>query len=115
MEAAMGLIHPGYRLQVYRQLYSDPAFRVLPPLSSLLSGDLTLLPPLPVEGQAGRPKKGPRVRKRKRSNGEFNTSSKYNVPMSAAYGPLVDSSNPPSTQAAGAPSASSQASAITLV
>lgn len=74
MNAVMGLIHADYRVQKYRLLYSDPAFLVMPPVSDMLAADLTLLPPAPVETQAGRPKKGPRVRKRIRSNGEFNSS-----------------------------------------
>ena len=84
----MTLINNGYRLDVYRELYNDPSFLVLPPMASLLEADETLLPPAPVKDQAGRPKKGPRQRKRLQSNGEYNTSSKYNEPMSASYGPL---------------------------
>lgn len=110
----MGLIHPGYGIQFYRQLYSDPAFRVVPPVTDMLTGDLTLLPPAPVQGQAGRPKKGPRVRKRQQSNGEFNSSSRYNIPMSAVYGPL-DTSNASSAQAAGAPLAASQPAVVSLL
>lgn len=57
MVAAMGLIHPGYGTQVYRQIHSDPAFRVVPPVSDMLTGELTLLPPLPAQEQADRAKK----------------------------------------------------------
>jgi len=110
MNAVMGLIHADYRVQKYRLLYSDPAFLVMPPVSDMLAADLTLLPPAPVETQAGRPKKGPRVRKRIRSNGEFNSSTKHNMPMSAAYG-LLDSSILPSSQASQASQASQLAGA----
>ena len=61
---------------------------MVPPLSSLLGADKTLLPPTTVEDQAGRPRKGPRKRKRVQSNGEFHTSSRYDTPMSAVYGDL---------------------------
>lgn len=115
MGEAMGLIHPGCRLEVYRQLYADPAFCVMPPVSSMLEAGMTLLPPAQAEGQAGRPKKGLRVRKRKQSNGEFFSSLKYNMPMSAAYGPVAASSNTRSTQPAGAPSASSQSNVNSLL
>lgn len=84
----MTLINNGYRLDVYRELYNDPFFLVLPPMASQLEADGTLLPPAPVKDQAGRPKKGPRQKKRLQSNGEYNTSSRYNEPMSASYGPL---------------------------
>ena len=53
----------------------------MPPIIDLLEKDVTLLPPAPVEGQAGRPKKGPRKRARIQSNGEFNSSSRFSQPV----------------------------------
>lgn len=117
MNAAKGLVHADYRAQKYRLLYSYLAFLILPPVSDMLSADLTLLPPALGKNQARRPKKGHRLRRRMRSNGEFNSSTKDNVPTSAAYG-LVDSATLSSSQAP-QPSllagASSQAAVISLL
>lgn len=52
------LVHKGYKLRVYKELYSDPDFEVRLPTWSELTEE-SLLPPLPVEGQVGVPRKGP--------------------------------------------------------
>ena len=117
INAAMGLIHADYRVQKYRLLYWDPAFLAMQFVSDMPSPDLTLLPSAPVENRAGGPKNGPRVRKRIGSNGEFTTSTKHNMPMSAAYG-LHDSSILPSSQASQASQlegVSSQPAVISLL
>ncbi|CAB1121576.1 unnamed protein product [Ectocarpus sp. CCAP 1310/34] len=65
MNAVMGLMHPAYRLQYHRQTYGDDEYQVMLPVSSTLEEDDTLLPPLPVDSQAGAPKKlGPKKFKR---------------------------------------------------
>ena len=82
------------------------------PVSSMLEAYLSLLPHAPVGRQVGRPKKGPRARKTKKSNIEYHSSSKYNMPMSAAYGPVAVSSDTRHT--AGAASGSSWSNVIIL-
>ena len=79
----------GYELAEYRRVHANPMFKVNTPVWSQLGTD-DLLPPLPVEGQAGPPKMGPRKKKRIPSRGEFNSSSKFSTPLSA----LGDSSAP---------------------
>lgn len=85
MDGAMDLMDAGYRLNEYRNIYGDPPYCVVPPIWSLLEKDTTLLPPTIVDSQAGRPK-GKRKRKRTQSNGEKNTPSAYNTPLSVCYG-----------------------------
>ncbi|CAM9481501.1 unnamed protein product [Sphacelaria rigidula] len=88
MAKAMELIDDGYRADLYRAIHCDAAFEVVPPAWGALTRDETLLPPQRVQGQASErvSTRGPRPRKRKTSNGEFNTSSRYNPPMSASSG-----------------------------
>lgn len=51
------LVHKGYKLGVYKKLYGNPDFKVRLPTWSDLTEE-SLLPPLPVEGQVGVPRKG---------------------------------------------------------
>lgn len=51
------LVHKGYKLWVYKKLYGDPEFKIRLPIWSDLRVE-SLLPPLPVEGQVGVPRKG---------------------------------------------------------
>lgn len=80
---ARDLIDEGYHAAKYRNVHKDAAFRIKPPAWELLAKDDTLLPPKKVQGKAGHPK-GQRKRKRRRSNGEFNSCSVNNTPMSAS-------------------------------
>ena len=82
MDDVMALVHSAYRLSNYRQLYADDRCRVVLPVLSLIDKDTTLLPPHPVGGQAGRPKKGKDASKRIASNGEKAASAVHNVPFS---------------------------------
>lgn len=74
---AATFVDMGFLAETYRAMYSDVAHSVVPPIPSLLDKDLSLLPPADVEGQSGRPRKGPRKRARIQSNGEFNSSAKF--------------------------------------
>eukprot|EP00903_Cladosiphon_okamuranus_P006044 g5961.t1 len=69
------LIDDGYRLDKLHAAASDERFRIISPVWSDLDVDENHKLPLPVEGQAGR-KKGKRATARKKSNGEFATSSR---------------------------------------
>ena len=71
------LMNPGYRLEHYRHAASDPRYPIELPAWDSLESNPTHHAPLRVDGQAGRPK-GQRPKKRKASNGEFHTSSRYN-------------------------------------
>ncbi|CAN0450193.1 unnamed protein product, partial [Ectocarpus sp. 12 AP-2014] len=82
MDAVVTLMHPAYRLQ-YRQTYGDDAYQVILPVPSTLEDDDTLLPPLPVDGQAGAPKKlGPKKFKRIAGRGDKYASSSFNTRVS---------------------------------
>lgn len=74
-ERALDLLDDGYRLEKFRAAASDNRYHIVPPVWSALAVNPNHQAPLPVEGQAGR-KKGVRIAKRKRSNGEFATSSR---------------------------------------
>lgn len=83
MDAVMTLMHPAYRLQYHRQTYGDDAYQVMLPVPSTLEEDDALLPPLPVDGQAGAPKKlGPKRFKRISGRGDKYASSSFNTRVS---------------------------------
>ncbi|CAM9577734.1 unnamed protein product [Pylaiella littoralis] len=86
MDVARRLIDKGNNAEKYRAAYGNNSFRIRPPSLATLVHDPTLLPPKPVKKTAGRPK-GKRKKKRVASNGEHNTSSRYNtrtpVPLGA--------------------------------
>ena len=82
MDDVMALVHSAYRLSNYHQLYADDRRRVVLPVLSLIDEDTTLLPPHPVGGQAGRPKKGKDASNRIASNREKAASAVHNVPLS---------------------------------
>lgn len=69
------LIDDGYLLENFRAAASDPRYHVMPPVWASLDVNTMHKAPLWVEGQAGR-KKGVRQCKRRKSNGEFATSSR---------------------------------------
>ena len=77
MIEAPTFVDEGFLAESYRALYSDVMYGLKPPIPSLLGKDLSLLPPAEVTGKAGRLNKGPRKRARIRSNGEFNSSSRF--------------------------------------
>lgn len=56
-ELAVTFVDNAYTLEAYRAVHTDPNFPVTLPIWSELSKS-DLLPPLPVENQAGAPKKG---------------------------------------------------------
>lgn len=87
LKKTLELVDAGYLLHSYRLAVSDPRYRITPPVWDSLVVDASHRSPLPVGGQAGRPKKGPRPTKRKASNGEFHTSSRYNAVRSLAPAP----------------------------
>ncbi|CAN0429040.1 unnamed protein product [Pylaiella littoralis] len=61
LDATMAFVNTGYTLAYYREAHSDPRFPgSLPIWSELEKGNL--LPPRPMKGQAGAPKKGPQPR-----------------------------------------------------
>lgn len=68
-------MHDGYRLVNFRAAACDSRFYVIPPVWSSLTVNDDHKAPLRVDGQAGR-RKGVRQTKRRRSNGEFATSSR---------------------------------------
>lgn len=72
----MELVDDGYRLDKLRAAVSDERYRIIPPVWADLDVNPNHKPPLEVEGQAGPPKKGKRQTKRRKSNGEFSTSSR---------------------------------------
>ena len=74
-ERALDLLDDGYRLENFRAAASDDRYHMVPPVWSALAVNPNHQAPLPVEWQAGR-EKGVRITKRKRSNGEFTTSSR---------------------------------------
>eukprot|EP00752_Nemacystus_decipiens_P013035 g11532.t1 len=86
MERVMGLIHPAYRLENYRQAYEDPSAALVLPVLEMVEEDTSLRPPLPVDGQSGRPKKGPPPSRRILSKGEKAASASNNVRMSELPG-----------------------------
>lgn len=71
----MDLIDCGYRLDKLRTAASDERYRITPPVWSDLDVNPNHKLPRLVDGQAGR-KKGRRQTKRKKSNGEFSTTSR---------------------------------------
>ncbi|CAB1096991.1 unnamed protein product [Ectocarpus sp. CCAP 1310/34] len=74
---------PGLSPQYHRQTYADDAYQVMLPVPSTLEEDDTLLPPLPVDGQAGAPKKlGPKKFKRIAGRGDKYASSSFNTRVS---------------------------------
>lgn len=87
---ALQLIDKGYSLDTYRAAANDPSRRIVPPVWPDLTPNPTHLPPIWVEGQSGRPAKGPRQKKRITSTGEHNTSSRtfaiYSADVRAAGG-----------------------------
>ena len=72
------VLDEGFRLGRYRQAVADPRYSILPPVWDELKINPEHLSPLRVGGQAGRPK-GKRPTKRKASNGEYNTHSRFNA------------------------------------
>lgn len=72
----MELVDKGYSLDAYRAAAGDPNYRIFPPVYTALTPNMEHLPPLEVQNPAGRPKKGPRKRKRIESRGEHNTSAR---------------------------------------
>ena len=72
------VLDEGFRLRRYRQAAADPRYSILPPVWDELKINSKHVPPLRVGGQAGRPK-GKRPTKRKASNGEYNTHSRFNA------------------------------------
>lgn len=87
---ALQLVDKGYRLDTYRAAADDPSRRIVPPIWADLTADPAHLPPQWVEGQSGRPKKGPRKKTRIPSLGQHHTSSRtfaiYNAGVRAAGG-----------------------------
>ena len=73
---ALELIDKGYSLATYRAAASDPNHRIVPPVWDDLTANTKHHAPEWVEGQAGRPAKGPRKRTRIDSNGKNVTSSR---------------------------------------
>ena len=65
-------------LRRYRQAAADPRYSILPPVLDELKINPKHVPPLRVGGQAGRPK-GKRPTRRKASNDEYNTHSRFNA------------------------------------
>ena len=82
----MGLIHPAYGLENYRQAYEDPSAALVLPVLEMVEEDTSLRPPLPVDGQAGRPKKGLPPSERLLSKGEKSACASNNVRMSELPG-----------------------------
>ena len=74
-ERAVDLLDDGYRLENFRAAASDDRYHMVPPVWSALAVNPNHQAPLPVEWQAGR-KKGVRITKRKKSNGEVAMSSR---------------------------------------
>lgn len=87
---ALELVDKGYRLATLRAAASDPRHRIIPPVLDDLTANPLYLPPVWVEGQSGRPPKGPRRQARIESNGEHNTTSRtfaiYSAGVRAAGG-----------------------------
>jgi len=81
---ALELIDKGYSLATYRAAASDPNHRIVPPVWDDLTANKNHHAPEWVEGQSGRPAKGPRVRKRISSNGANVTSSRAYAIQNAA-------------------------------
>jgi len=69
------LVDRGYRMDKLRAAASNETYRITPPVWADLDVNPNHKPPLPVDGQAGR-QRGRRQTKRKRSNGEYATSSR---------------------------------------
>lgn len=86
MDRVMGLIDPAYRLENYRRLYEDPRCLVVLPVLDMIDEDTSLLPPRPVNGQSGRPKRGPPPAARIPSRGQKAASASNNVRMSSLPG-----------------------------
>ena len=73
------VLDEGFRLRRYRQAAADPRYySILPPVWDELKINPKHVPPLRVGGQARR-SKGKRPTKRKASNGEYNTHSRFNA------------------------------------
>ena len=70
-------MNKGFRLGHYRSAAADPRFKIAPLVLRDLSRNFVHRATLRVDGQAGRPKVK-RATKRNASNGEYNTSSRYN-------------------------------------
>ena len=91
-DEVMNSIDTAYLLENYRSIYEDPRFEVQLPVPEELTADTSMLPPLWVEGQAGRPSnaskasKGPARTKRIPSIGEKNASSSFNVRLPPSSG-----------------------------
>ena len=122
----LNVLNKWFRLGHYRSAAADPRFKIVPPVLSDLSRNSDHRAPLRVDGQAGRPK-GKRATKRKASNGEYNTSSRYNGIQRAsrttcggsvpAAGPSDDggNSNPPiSSQCSSIPQGNTSGASIDL-
>lgn len=71
MDKAEKLVHKGYGLQAYKALHGEKNFEVRLPTWTELREE-SLLPPLPVDGPAGAPKKGPRKKARLPGKGDDN-------------------------------------------
>ena len=71
-------LNEGFCLRRYRQAAADPRYSILPPVLDELKINPKHVPPLRVGGQAGR-LKGKRPSRRKASNDEYNTHSRFNA------------------------------------
>lgn len=80
IEHSREFISDGYPLNYCRSLGESPTHVIISPMRSTSKATLALLPPLPIEGQPGRPVRGPRKRKRICSNCKFHSSSRCNEP-----------------------------------
>ncbi|CAM9619464.1 unnamed protein product, partial [Sphacelaria rigidula] len=69
LDAMMAFVDRGYTLKYYREVHSNPEYRVVLPIWSELS-ESSILPPRPVEGQAGAPRKGPAPKARIRGRND---------------------------------------------
>ena len=69
LDASMAFVDSGYTLALFREIHANPDYPVaLPVWSELERG--SLLPPRPVKGQAGAPKKEPQARARIRGRND---------------------------------------------
>ena len=75
LDRTLELVDDGYRLAEYRTAASDPRYHIVPPVWTSLTANPNHKAPLLVERRAGH-KKGGRQHKRKKSNGEYATSSR---------------------------------------
>ncbi|CAB1104273.1 unnamed protein product [Ectocarpus sp. CCAP 1310/34] len=99
----MTLMNPAYRLKYHRQTYGDDAYKVMLPMASTLEEDDTLLPPLPVNGQAGAPKKlGPKMFKGIAGRGDKYASSSFNTRVSELAAAASGTTAAPSLSQGGA-------------